>query len=122
MRSYVKPRHAVPYALDEPTLAPTLTLSAPGGSTDNYNMDVIGSGMTLTYENFIYIAMTGTFTGGTVAAASAAASVPAASGGEKRSFVDDVEEQQLVLDVEGTRVYLAKKETGKRSQGANSTV
>ena len=66
--------------------------------------------------------MTGTFTGGTVAAAaSAAASVPAASG-EKRSFVDDVEEQQLVLDVEGTRVYLAKKETGKRSQGANSTV
>ena len=63
--------------------------------------------------------MTGTFTGGTVAAVSAA-SAPAS--GEKRSFVDDVEEQQLVLDVEGTRVYLAKKETGKRSQGANSTV
>ena len=59
--AYVKPRHAVPYALDEPTLAPTLTLSAPGGSTDNYNMDVIGSGMTLTYENFIYIALTSTF-------------------------------------------------------------
>ena len=45
----------------------------------------------------------------------------AASAGEKRSFVDEVEEQQLVLDVEGTRVFLAKKETGKRSQGGYST-
>ena len=70
-------------------------------------------GSQLTYENFIYIALTGTFT-----AATSAAAVPA---GEKRSFVDDVEDQQLVLDVEGTRVFLAKKETGKRSQGGNST-
>ena len=61
LRSYVKPHHAVPYALDEPTLAPVVTLSAPGGSTENYNMDVIGSGVTLTYENFIYIALTSTF-------------------------------------------------------------
>ena len=30
--------------------------------------------------------------------------------------MDDIEGQQLVLDVEGTRVFLSKKEAGKRSQ------
>ena len=109
MRSLVKAHHSVPYAWDEPTLPPHITCNAPGGSSATYNMNVIGEGSQLTYENFIYIAMTGTFAG--------AAAVP----GEKRSFVDDVEDQQLVLDVEGTRVFLAKKETGKRSQGGNST-
>ena len=114
MRSLVKAHHSVPYAWDEPTLPPHITCNAPGGSSATYNMNVIGEGSQLTYENFIYIALTGTFT----AATSAASAVPA---GEKRSFVDDVEDQQLVLDVEGTRVLLAKKETGKRSQGGNST-
>ena len=107
MRSAVKAHHSVPYAWDEPTLPPHITCNAPGGSSATYNMNVIGEGSQLTYENFIYIAMTGTF-----AEAAAAAAVP----GEKRSFVDDVEDQQLVLDVEGTRVFLSKKETGKRSQ------
>ena len=91
LRSYVKPHHSVPYALDEPILPPYLTLSAPGGSTETYNMNVIGSGETLTYENFIYIAMSATF--------------------ETSKPLDG-----LVLDVDGTRVILSRKEAGKRSQ------
>ncbi len=115
MRSAVKAHHSVPYAWDEPTLPPHITCTAPGGSSATYNMNVIGEGSQLTYENFIYIAMTGTFIGTDLASAGAAA---ASSGGssEKQSFVDSIEFQQLVLDVEGTRVFLAKKETGKRSQ------
>ena len=34
----------------------------------------------------------------------------------RSTALDDIEGQQLVLDVEGTRVFLSKKETGKRSQ------
>ena len=57
------------YAWDEPTLPPHITCNAPGGSSATYNMNVIGEGSQLTYENFIYIAMTGTFTAGTNSAA-----------------------------------------------------
>ena len=46
---------------DEPTLPPHLTCTAPGGSTANYNMNYIGEGSRLTYENFIYIVMAATF-------------------------------------------------------------
>ena len=106
LRSVVKPHFSVPYALDEPTLDQQLSLAAPGGATEMYNMNVIGAGMELTYENFIYIAMTSTIDS------------------DERYDEDTldcygrmhVSQQPLVLDVEGTRVVLARKETGKRSQ------
>ena len=106
LRSVVKPHSSVPYAWDEPTLEQHLTCTAPGGSTEMYNMNVIGAGNQLTYENFIYIAMTVTT--------------------NPEETIDDavlecygksvVTKQPLVLDVEGTRVILAPKEAGKRSQ------
>jgi len=34
---------------------------APGGSVAVYDMNIIGEGNRLTYENFIYVAMTSTF-------------------------------------------------------------
>jgi len=46
---------------DEPTLPQLLTCTAPGGSTSNYDMNRLGDGGRLTYENFIYIVMTATF-------------------------------------------------------------
>ena len=101
MRSTVKPLHSLPYAWDEPTLPPHLTVSAPGGSMATYNLNVIGEGQQLTYENFIYIALTGTFQ---------------KSGGNAAAAATEVEGQQLVLDVEGTRVFLSRKSAGKRSQ------
>jgi vacuolar protein sorting-associated protein 13D len=105
LRSIVKPHFSVPYALDEPTLDQQLSLAAPGGTTEIYNMNVIGAGIQLTYENFIYIAMTST----------------SESSDNNDSNLDwygriVVSHQPLVLDVEGTRVILAPKEAGKRSQ------
>jgi len=98
LRAVVKPHQSVPYALDGPVLPPHITVCAPGGSVATYNMNVTGTGSELTYENFIYIAMTGTFQYGW-------------------GDADPVDGVELVLDVpEGSRVVLCKKSGAKRSQ------
>ena len=95
MTTIVKPHQSVPYALDDPIHKPNLTVCAPGGSLGNYNMDKTGPGSELTYENFIYIAMTTTF---------------------QLGWEDD-NSAELVLDVpEGSRIVLGKKSGAKRSQ------
>jgi hypothetical protein len=77
-----------------------LTVAAPGGTSVVVNMDDLGYVSQLTYENFFYIAFTATFT---------------RDGGRSigRSGMESLE---LVLDVDGTKVILNKKEQGKRSQ------
>lgn len=55
----VRPHSSVPYALDEPIQAAGLVLTAPGGATASYDLNVLGEGRGLTYENFIYIAFAG---------------------------------------------------------------
>ncbi|XP_075234181.1 vacuolar protein sorting 13D [Lycorma delicatula] len=99
--SNVRARSSVPYAWDEPTQPPILTLVAPGGVSAKYDLNTLGEGPGLTYENFIYIAFSGTFKG-------------------MGDVVDplDVSCQQLVLDVpEGSdRVILSRKQQGARSQ------
>lgn len=57
----IRPHLSMPYAWDEPTQSPSISLVAPGGATASYDMNVLGRGRDLTYENFIYIAFTGTF-------------------------------------------------------------
>lgn len=55
----VRPHSSVPYALDEPIEPAGLVLTAPGGVSHPYDLNVLGEGRGLTYENFIYIAFTG---------------------------------------------------------------
>lgn len=88
LKTIVKAHQSVAFAWHEPTFPPHISCSAPGGSTATYNMNLIGEGSQLTYENFIYIEMSDTGHAST----------------------------QLVFDVEGTKVFLAPKEVGKRSQ------
>ncbi|XP_064107510.1 intermembrane lipid transfer protein VPS13D-like isoform X2 [Macrobrachium nipponense] len=110
LRTSVKPRSCVSYAWDDVMLPPHLTCVAPGGTSATYNLNVLGEGARLTYENFIYIALTGTFT----------KPCGSSNGSDSEDVTYDptaVECQQLVLDVpEGTRVKLARKEIGRRSQ------
>ncbi|XP_026679055.1 vacuolar protein sorting-associated protein 13D-like [Diaphorina citri] len=101
-QSTIRPNCTVPYAWDEPDKPHILTLVAPGNVSENYDLNKLGSGPGLTYENFIYIAFSGTF---------------------KHVDTDafdplDVYSQQLVLDVvDGSgQVLLNRKEPGKRSQ------
>ncbi|KAI5737130.1 hypothetical protein M8J76_010314 [Diaphorina citri] len=101
-QSTIRPNCTVPYAWDEPDKPHILTLVAPGNVSENYDLNKLGSGPGLTYENFIYIAFSGTF---------------------KHVDTDafdplDVYSQQLVLDVVDSsgQVLLNRKEPGKRSQ------
>ncbi|CAL4063500.1 unnamed protein product, partial [Meganyctiphanes norvegica] len=61
LRTVVKAHSSIHYAWDEVMLQPHLTCVAPGGTSATYNLNVLGEGAKLTYENFIYIAFTATF-------------------------------------------------------------
>ena len=50
----------MPYAWDEPTLDPYMTLAVANGTTSTYNLDVLGEGEQLTYQNYLYICATTT--------------------------------------------------------------
>ena len=75
-------------------------------------MNVVGEGSQLTYENFIYIAITETFGGCGTSSTNDLVEVTSGAG----MVVQGVHALNLVFDVEGTRVFLAPKEAGKRSQ------
>ena len=51
----------VPYAWDEPTAPPHISLRVQSGTSATYDMNTVGDGEKLYYENFIYIAFTHTF-------------------------------------------------------------
>lgn len=93
-----KAHSKVAYAWDEPDAGPqVLMVIAPGGATTSVDMDRLGPVAQLTYENFIYVAFTGTFTDET----------------------SPLEQQYLVLDVlpdNSGKVVLAVKQPGRRSQ------
>jgi len=77
-----------------------LTCIAPGGNEVSFDLNAFDLRQELTYDNFIYIAMTWTFP----------------SEGQDNTRIE-LQCQQLVLDVpEGNRVVLRKKEQGCRSQ------
>ncbi|XP_037089594.1 LOW QUALITY PROTEIN: vacuolar protein sorting-associated protein 13D-like [Pollicipes pollicipes] len=101
LRSTVRPRSSVPYAWDQP-LAKSLQLTvvAPGGQADAFDMNQLNQRKPLRYDNFMFIAFAGTFGG-----PSGAAFDP-----------QNVECRQLVLDVVDGNVVLKRKEPGVRSQ------
>ncbi|XP_012530446.2 vacuolar protein sorting-associated protein 13D isoform X2 [Monomorium pharaonis] len=102
----VRSHSSVPYALDEPIKTAGLVLTAPGGVTASYDLNILGEGRGLTYENFIYIAFTGTFKTDSDLGT-----------GESNLDPLDVETQRLVLEAgSGGWVALRRKQYGDRSQ------
>ncbi|XP_076684056.1 vacuolar protein sorting 13D isoform X4 [Andrena cerasifolii] len=102
----VRPHSSVPYALDEPIQSAGLVLTAPGGVTATYDLNLLGEGRGLTYENFIYVAFTGTF--------KTDCDLGTGEGGLDPL---DVETQRLVLEAgPGGWVALRRKQYGARSQ------
>ncbi|KAJ3643178.1 hypothetical protein Zmor_025903 [Zophobas morio] len=100
MHSTARAHSSVPYAWDQPTERQFLTVTVPGGVSETYDLNKLGSASSLTYENFIYIAFTGTFK-------------------NDQDMLDplDVESQELVLDVaNANQVVLSRKRQGLRSQ------
>lgn len=106
MQWTVRPHSSVPYALDESIESAALVLTAPGGVTATYDLNALGEGRVLTYENFIYIAFTGTF--------KTDCDLGTGEGGLDPL---DVETQKLVLEAgPGGWVALRRKQYGARSQ------
>ncbi|XP_020712491.2 intermembrane lipid transfer protein Vps13D isoform X3 [Athalia rosae] len=102
----VRPHSSVPYALDEPIQVAGLTVTAPGGATSSYDLNILGETGGLTYENFIYIAFTGTF--------KVDSDISSRDNGLDPL---DVETQRLVLEAgPGGWVALRRKQYGARSQ------
>ncbi|XP_056631377.1 intermembrane lipid transfer protein Vps13D [Diorhabda sublineata] len=100
MHSTARAHSSVPYAWDEPTKSHAIKIIGPGGVSNTYHMSALGPAASLTYENFIYIAFTGTFK-------------------KSRTVYDpnDMENQELVLDVvKNSRVILSRKRLSERSQ------
>lgn len=129
MQSTVRPHTSVDYAWDEPLASSSLTLIAPGGATASYdiNSTIEESAISLTYENFIYIAFTATFNrllslNGTISSLNTCILLVFCCrvdrNGSDTSFDPlDIESQQLVLDcVDEYRVILSRKQHGARSQ------
>lgn len=102
-RTVVRAHSSVAYALDEPMGAQSLVVEAPGGVCHNYSLNELGLSHNLTYENYIYVAFTGTFRNSD-------------SLSDKDWSDYDIESQELVLTVIDGRVYLAKKQQGNRAQ------
>ncbi|XP_074642818.1 intermembrane lipid transfer protein VPS13D-like [Tubulanus polymorphus] len=106
LRTIIKPHSSEAYAWDEPTLAPHITLSVQGGTIATYSMKSLGDGDQLCYENFIYIAFTGTFQSKVDETHHSWAGLHSA-----------VAAQELVLDVVAQNlIVLKRKEPGRRSQ------
>lgn len=61
MHSTARAHSSVPYAWDHPTKPQAITLLAPGGVSNTYDMTKLGPAAGLTYENFIYISFDATF-------------------------------------------------------------
>ena len=109
MKTLMRPNTQLAYAWDELTLKPHITVRAPGGSCSTYDLMSLAPGDHLTYENFIYLAFTGTF-GSEDSDDDTLAVSPL--------LTRDHSQHQLVFDVmeETKTVFLARKERGKRSQ------
>lgn len=100
----VRPHSSIAYALDEPRGPPSLVVEAPGGVSHNYSLSELGLSYNLTYENFIYIAFSGTFRNTDSIATNSNWSMY------------DIDCQELVLTVADGRVHLARKQQGNRAQ------
>lgn len=102
-RTIIRPHSSIAYALDEPMGMQSLVIEAPGGVAHNYSLNELGTALNLTYENYIYIAFSGTFR-----------CIDAITDKDWSDY--DIESQELVLTVIDGRVYLAKKQQGNRAQ------
>ncbi|KPM09106.1 DUF1162 domain containing protein [Sarcoptes scabiei] len=134
-RTIVRPNSSMPYALDEPTKPPNISVCAPGGSTWIYDLNSFAPDKTLLYDNFYYLAFEETFTYEQFDAnyvendEDAEQLMYMMMAGQDFSFWDnDIGAKMLVLDVAETNllasnseeepkpVFLGRKERGKRSQ------
>ena len=101
LRSVILPDHSFDYALDEPTLKPTITCSVTDGRKATYNLLRLGSAEDLHYENYIFLALQETFDSQDL---------------RELSNTTDVSSHQLIIEYQNDRLFLAKYQENRSSQ------
>ncbi|CAF2761002.1 unnamed protein product [Rotaria sp. Silwood2] len=116
LRSFIQPHQSIDYAWDEPTLQQTITCSVVGGTKETYDLQKLGHGENLCYENHICLAFEQTFIGGQTT------QYQSKHSSQKSKLINDrntfhlLNQQQLVIDYIQGKLVLAQREENKRSQ------
>lgn len=111
LRAFVQPNESIDYAWDEITLNQTITCSVLGGTEETYDLQKLGPGENLCYENHIFLAMEKTFED----SPSKKTLLRSQSVSDRDAFTS-LQRQQLVIDYINGKLVLARLEENKRSQ------
>jgi vacuolar protein sorting-associated protein 13D len=104
------------YAWDEPTLRQTITCSIVGGTKETYDLQKLGQGENLCYENHICLAMEQTFNEEINNQYQSKYPLQNTRSINERNSFPLFNQQQLVIDYLQGKLVLAPREENKRSQ------
>lgn len=105
LRTVILPHQSMDYAWDEPSLKPTMTCSIMNGTKATYDLLKLGVADDLHYQNYIYLAFQATFEDEDLM--------------QILIMTDGLVEfspDQLVIDYNDNRLFLARRQENKRSQ------
>ena len=112
LRAFIQPQQSIDYAWDEPTLKQAITCSVLGGTKETYDLQKLGPGENLCYENHICLALEQTFK----------EEYPSKHPLQKSRSINErtsfslLNHRQLVIDYIQGKLVLAPREENKRSQ------
>jgi vacuolar protein sorting-associated protein 13D len=116
LRAFIQPHQSTDYAWDEPTLKQTITCSVVGGTKETYDLQKLGHGENLCYENHICLALEQTFNEDqTIPYQSKYPLQKSRSINDQNAF-HLFNQKQLVIDYLQGKLVLAQREENKRSQ------
>jgi vacuolar protein sorting-associated protein 13D len=113
LRAFIQPQQSIDYAWDEPTLKQNITCSVLGGTKETYDLQKLGHGENLCYENHICLALEQTFI---VDEYQLKHPLPKSRSINTRNPFHLLNHQQLVIDYINGKLILAPREENKRSQ------
>lgn len=116
LRAFIQPHQSSDYAWDEPTLRQTITCSVLGGTKETYDLQKLGHGENLCYENHICLALEQTFNEETANQYQSKYSLQKSRTSSERNSFNLLNQRQLVVDYIQGKLVLAQREENKRSQ------
>ncbi len=116
LRAFIQPQQSTDYAWDEPTLRQTITCSVLGGTKETYDLQKLGPGENLCYENHICLAMEQTFNEETNNQYQSKYTLQKSRSIDGRNSFPLFNQRQLVIDYLQGKLVLAPREENKRSQ------
>jgi vacuolar protein sorting-associated protein 13D len=116
LRAFIQPHQSTDYAWDEPTLRQSITCSVVGGTKETYDLQKLGHGENLCYENHICLALEQTFDEESMHQYPSKYSLQKSRSNNDRHSFHLLNQRQLVIDYLQGKLVLAQREENKRSQ------